>query len=159
MNNAQAITLEYSEDLPKRAVRDYWLHMIGVRWPVGIVVMLAFLAYLVQSGDRNSIVALVGLTVVVSSTMLVVSYIVPRRDILRKFQAMRSRTATIELLGYSFRISSDEGSRELRRDDVRNAWSHSDYLIIDIGPRQFYTLPVESLSDSDRATLANYFSL
>lgn len=139
-------TLEYSTKLLKRAVRDYWRHMIGYLLPAATVLMLAFFVFLVWSGNRSWLVGLIGSVVVFAVAFMSTIYVAHLRSSIARLDAMGQPSATLELSDERLRIHSNAGASEVPFASITDVWLRKDYWLLFLGTNQFITIPTDNLS-------------
>jgi len=89
------ITLIYSEELLKKAVRSYWWRSIGPLFVSVLSGMLVGTIYFVVQGERSWFVGVMGSVVLMGFLFSLTLYINHYRNTLRKFRELNGTNSTL----------------------------------------------------------------
>ena len=138
-------TLRYTEQLVALAVRLYWRRTVGLGLLVAVVLMIAFLIWLLIEGDRSWVVGLVAAVVLLGVLMPVAVYVVHYRNSMGKFREMSQPVAELMADENGITISSDRGSSSLKWESVKEVWRFEALWLLLFSKAQFVTLPLADL--------------
>lgn len=151
------IRIEYTEELVKRAVFEFWKRTVGVGLPVALMLMVVLFAYLIWSGDRTWMVGLLGTMIALAIIVVVAVYLVHYRNSMQKFRNMRDPSAMLELHDEHLNIKSDAGSGEVRKTLITEVWVYADFWLVFLSRSQFFTIPTTTLSLTDVGRVKSKF--
>jgi hypothetical protein len=141
----KSVTLRYSEQLVRAAVKAFWFRSTGWSYFVALAVVMGALLYLLVVGSRSWVVGALGMLVALGAVMAVVLYIVQYRGALLRLRRMRTPEAVLHAGQDCFKIVSDIGASELSWRAVREIWRCPDFWLLFISRAQFITLPIAAL--------------
>ena len=139
------ITLRYTEQLVRAAVKAFWFRSTGWSYFAALAVVIGALVYLLGTGSRSWMVGALGMLVALGAAMAVVLYIVHYRAALLRLRRMRAPEAVLYPGHECFKIVSDVGASELSWRVVREIWRFPDFWLLFISRAQFITLPIAAL--------------
>ncbi|MBB6482785.1 YcxB family protein [Rhizobium lusitanum] len=145
-----AIKVTYTEDIVRDAVRTFvWRRGIfgKKRLWVAEVVMIALLLW---NGDRGWVAAIMLVIILLPPAMIAVMWVAHHRNTVGKFHRMRTPRAELTFRDEGLDVVSDLGSATIPWSTVTEIWERPAYWMIFIGPNQFFTLPLQTLSPADR---------
>ncbi|MFS8047963.1 YcxB family protein [Rhizobium sp. BR 314] len=145
-----AIKVTYTEDIVRDAVRTFvWRRgILGQKrlW-VAEVVMIALLLW---NGDRGWVAAIMFVIILLPPAMIAVMWVAHHRNTVGKFHRMRTPRAELTFRDEGLDVVSDLGLATIHWSTITEIWERPAYWMIFIGPNQFFTLPLETLSPADR---------
>lgn len=144
-------TLRYTETLITQAVRLYWRRTVGLGFLVAVVLMFAFLIWLLVEGDRSWIIGLVAAVVLLGVIMPVAVYVAHYRNSIGKFREMSQPVAELVADQNGLTMSSDRGSSSLKWELVKEVWRYDTLWLLLFSKAQFVTLPLADLPDPMQA--------
>jgi YcxB-like protein len=147
------IKLHYTEPLVRRAVKAFWLRVMGWRWPAVLLLVLVSLVYSVAAGYRSWSVGVTGSVLAMGVIFAVSLYVVHYRGSVGRFRSMHSPEATLEVGDDKFRMTSDVGSSEMRWDTVTEIWRFPEFWLMFFSRAQFVTLPLSDLDGEAREVI------
>ena len=147
------VRLHYSEVLIRRAVNAFWWRVVGWRFLVAELVVLASFVFLLRSGDRSWLVGVIGAVLALGALFVVAIYVVHYRSSVGRFRRMRTPEATFEPAADGFRVASDAGLAVIPWGQVRELWRFQDFWLVLLSPAQFMTLPTADLDEGVRSLL------
>ncbi|MDJ0721677.1 MAG: YcxB family protein [Desulfobacterales bacterium] len=153
----KAITLTYSEDLIKETVRAYWWKKIGFLFIFALLVLTAFLTYLLLRGDRSWLVGAIGCIVVLGVAVIVGSYLVYLRHAKLRFERMEKPEATLEIENDSFTISSDFGASTIKWSTIAEVQQTSNAWLVYFSETETMTLPLKTIPPDAKRFLRTQF--
>lgn len=152
----RTVQVTYSENIVRDAVRTFvWRRIIvgqKALW-VAEAAMVVFLVWLLWKGEQGWLVGVVGVAVIIALCLPIVAWIAHYRNTVGKFRRMSSRRADFTFLDEGFEIVSELGAAKIPWSTVTEIWERSNYWMIFTAPNQFMTLPVETVSLTDRKFL------
>lgn len=140
-------TLNYSERIVSRAVRQFWMRAIGIGGIVGAVLTIAFLVWLIMSGDRSWVVGLVGACVLLSIGMPLALYLAHYRSSMGKFRQMQRPVGEFTVDDEKLTLSSELGTSTLAWSGVTEVWRFKTFWLLLISKSQFVTIPLEDVPE------------
>ncbi len=150
------ITLIYSEDLLKKAVRSFWWRSVGPLFVLVLLAMLAGTIYFVLKGERSWLVGAMGSVVLMGFLFSSVLYINHYRNTLGKFRELKGSNSTFKMNPDCFELESIIGTSTMNWSSVTELWQFKDYWLIFLSKAQFFTLPSSCLTDSNRESIIDY---
>ncbi len=147
----EPVTLKYSEQFIKDAIRRYWWKNIGPVLPSVSLLLAAFVIYRAFAGDRSWFIGFIGAFVVIAIATMVISYFVHLRRSLSRLRRMKIPEATLELSEESFKVSSDVGASEIQWSLIKQIWRFENAWLLLFTGSEFITLPTDGLSDEAKA--------
>jgi hypothetical protein len=141
----KSVTLCYSEQLVRAAVKAFWFKSTGWSYFAALAVVMGALVYLLAIGSRSWVVGALGMVVAMGVAMAVVLYIVHYRGALLRLRRMRTPQAVLHAGHDSFKLVSDVGTSELSWRAVREIWRFPEFWLLFISRAQFITLPIAAL--------------
>jgi hypothetical protein len=142
----KSVTLRYSEELVRAAVRAFWFRSTGWSYFAALGVVIGSLVYLLAIGNRSWVIGALGMAVAIGAAMAAVLYIVHYRGALLRLRRMRTPEALLHARHDSFKMVSDAGTTELSWGVVREIWRFPDFWLLFISRAQFITLPIGALN-------------
>ena len=150
----KSVTLKYSEQFIKSAIRSYWWKNIGPIFPAVSLLLAAFVIYRAFDGDRSWFIGVIGAVVVIGLVVMAASYFVHLNRSLRRLRRMKVPEATLELSEESFKVASDVGSSEIQWSLVKQIWCFEHAWLLLFTGSEFMTLPTDGLSDEAKAFIS-----
>lgn len=150
------ITLIYSEELLKKAVRSFWWRSIGPFFILVLSAMLAGTIYFVLKGERSWIVGAMGSVVLIGFLFLAALYINHYRNTLGKFREMNGSNSTFRMNPDVFEVESSIGKSTMNWSNVSELWQFKEYWLVFLSKAQFFTLPLSCLSQAERELIINH---
>lgn len=161
MTSGRRITLTYTKEIVSDAVRTYvWRRgMVGEKtlWTVEVA-MIAFFAWLVWSGERDWLVGFIGSVILLPPGAIAVIWIAHYRNTVGKFNKLTSRQADFCIHDKQLQIISELVEVRIPWTSITEVWERPDYWMLFSDPNQFMTVPLDSLSASDRDLLRSKLS-
>ena len=142
----EPVTLKYSEQLIKDAMRSYWWKNIGPIFPSVSLLLAAFVLYRAFDGDRSWFIGAIGAIVVIGVAVMVASYFVHLSRSLSRLRRMKIPEVTLKLSDESFKVSSDIGASEVQWSLVKRIWCFEHAWLLSFTESEFMTLPLDGLS-------------
>ena len=150
----EPVTLKYSEQFIKNAIRSYWWKNIGPIFPTVSLLLAAFVLYRAFDGDRSWFIGVIGAIVVIGLMVMVGSYFVHLSRSLSRLRRMKIPEATLELSEEHFKVASDVGATEIQWSLVKQIWCFEHAWLLLFTGSEFMTLPTDGLSDEAKAFIA-----
>jgi hypothetical protein len=150
----EPVTLKYSEQFIKNAIRSYWWKNIGPIFPSVSVLLAAFVLYRAFDGERSWFIGVIGAIVVIGFVVMVSSYFVHLSRSLSRLRRMKIPEATLELNEESFKVASDVGSSEIQWSLVKQIWRFEHAWLLLFTGSEFMTLPTDGLSDEAKTFIS-----
>jgi hypothetical protein len=143
----EPVSLQYSEQFIKNAIRSYWWKNIGPIFPSVSLLLAAFVVYRALDGDRSWFIGLIGAIAIIAFAVMVTSYFVHYSRSLGRLRRMKVPEATLELNEEGFKVASDVGSSEMQWSVVIQIWRFKHAWLLFFAGSDFITLPTNGLSD------------
>jgi hypothetical protein len=150
----ETVTLKYSEQFIKDAIRSYWWKNIGPIFPSVSLLLAAFVIYRALGGDRSWVIGVIGAIVVIAFLVMAASYFVHLKRSLSRLRRMKIPEATLELGEERFRIASDVGTSEIQWSLIKQIWCFKHAWLLLFTGSEFMTLPTDGLSDEAKSYIA-----
>src|SRR6188768_1670620 len=115
-------TLEYTVPLLREAVRGFWYRTVGIGMFLAPLFCAAALAFQLSQGERSWVVGVTAAGVLFGVVFVVSVYVVHYKNSIRKFRSMGSPSATFQVTGDSFTVSSAAGTTTLPWSSVTELW-------------------------------------
>ncbi|MET0027735.1 MAG: YcxB family protein [Candidatus Thiodiazotropha sp.] len=147
----EPVTLKYSEQFIKNAIRSYWWKNIGPILPSVSLLLTAFVIYRAFDGDRSWFIGVIGAIVVITLAVMVASYFINLSRSLSRLKRMKIPEATLELGEERFKVASDVGSSEMQWSLVKQIWCFEHAWLLLFTGSEFMTLPTDGLSDEAKS--------
>jgi preprotein translocase subunit YajC len=152
------ITLIYTEPLLKQAVFAFWRRTVGTGFFVVLVLIACSFIFLLWRGDRSWLVGAIGAIIVFALLLAALVYFIHLRNTLRKFRAMGTLTATLEIDDATFTVSSPLGNTTLSWSAVTELWCFPTFWLLLFSKAQFITIPLVSVSNQTQDAMLNLVS-
>src|SRR5688572_795654 len=107
------IQLHYSEPMIRRAVRAFWMRVVGWPFLVATLLVSASLVSLLAVGDRSWLVGAIGAALALVVLFAVALYVVHYRGSVGRFRRLKTPEATFDPGEHRFRVTSDAGLVEV----------------------------------------------
>lgn len=150
MAQNSVIKVAYTEDIVRDAVRTFvWRRgIVGQKrlW----IAEVAMIALLLWNVDRGWVATIMFAILLLPPAMIAVMWIAHHRNTVGKYRRMRTPDATLTLRDEALVVASDLGSATIPWSTLTEIWERPAYWMIFIGPNQFFTLPLQTLSPADR---------
>lgn len=146
----EPITLKYSEQYVRDAVRLYWRRTIGLVYPVVSLLLAVFVIYQVMNGERSWFVGVVGAVAAISIAVIIAVYFVNLSRSLGRFRRMKDPVATLELGQERFKIVSDVGTSEISWALIKQLLCFEHIWLVLFSSSEYITLPVDDLSEQEK---------
>ncbi|MEW8266848.1 MAG: hypothetical protein AB2556_13365 [Candidatus Thiodiazotropha sp.] len=143
----EPVTLKYSEEFIKNAIRSYWWKNIGPIFPSVTLLLTIFVIYRFLDGDRSWSVGAIGAIVIIAFAVMGGSYFVHLSRSLSRLRRMKNPEATLELGEETFKVTSDVGASEIQWSLVNKIMCFENVWVFLFTGSEFMTLPTEGLSD------------
>lgn len=156
MKSSHDITLVFSEDLLKKAVRAFWWRTIGLSYVIAFGIVLFCAAYLYFDGDRTWKFGLTVALVLFGAAMPLLVYVTHYRNTLGKFRALKGENATLRISPEFLGMESFIGKTSIKWSSVEELWRFDEFWLLLFSKGQFSTLPLSCLSESDRNAILKY---
>ncbi|WP_323013300.1 YcxB family protein [Devosia sp.] len=153
--------MTYTQEIVSGAVKAFvWRRGIADQkglWAAEIA-MLVFLVGLLWSGERGWLVGVVGVVVLLVPCLIGAMWVAHHRNTVGKFRRMSSPRANFVFGEDGFEVVSELGEARLPWSTVTEIWERPGYWMLFTDPNQFMTLPVQTVSEEDRAFLRSRLS-
>jgi uncharacterized membrane protein YecN with MAPEG domain len=146
----ERVTLTYSEQVIKEAVRSVWWRTIGPLFPAVSLLLAAFVIYRAIHGDRSWFIGVLGATVIIGAAVMIASYFVQLSRSLARLRRMKTPEATLELGEERFRVVSDVGAFEIQWSLIKQLWRFERAWVLLFSGSEFMTLPIDGLSEQSK---------
>ena len=149
----KTVKVAYTEEIVRDAVKAFvWRRGIADQkglWAAEAV-SIAFFIWLLWRGDQGWLVGVVGVVSLLPPWLIIAMWAAHHRNTVGKFRRMLSHCADFTFLDEGFEVASELGSAKIPWSAVTEIWERSCYWMIFTAPSQFMTLPVETMSTTDR---------
>ena len=143
------ITLRYSENLVRSAVRAFWWRSTGWSFFGAMALLASLEAYDLSTGNRSWTVGVIGCVLIVAALLAVALYVVHYRRSLSRLRRISIPQALFEPAEETFKITSDVGTLEISWRAVREVWRFPHFWLLFISRSQCITLPLEDLDPEE----------
>jgi hypothetical protein len=116
-------------------------------------VLIAFLIWLLWRGEQGWLIGVISVVVLLPPCLIITVWIAHYRNTVGKFRKMSSHQAEFTFLDEGLEIVSELGSAKIPWSGVTEIWEKPGYWMIFTAPSQFMTLPVQTISLTDREFL------
>jgi hypothetical protein len=141
------ITVRYSPELIKFAVRKFWTRSIGAGGFITFAVVgIAFIYFLV-SGDRSWWLGFLGAVVGLCLIIGVSSYFIYLNRSMEKFKRMEEPTAKFRFTDERIGIESNIGWTELSWKMIEKIWKYPSVWLVFIAKQGYVTLPTADIDE------------
>jgi len=138
-------TLIYSKPLIRQAVFAFWRRVVGVKFPVALLLTALGVGFAVAGGDSSWIIGMSGTVLAFGLLFVVALYFVHYRNSVAKLHDMGSPNATFRTDENTFTVSSGAGTATLPWSAVKELWKTPHAWLIFYSKAQFTTLPLVCL--------------
>ena len=139
------ISLTYTNDLIRYAVRKYWLRTIGLSGFLGFGLLLAGFIYLLVTGSRSWFFGFITACLLIGGGFGIASYFIYLNRSLEKFNRMENGTAKVRFADDRIGIESDLGWTEISWRMIERIWKYPLVWLIFIAKQGYITFPVADL--------------
>jgi hypothetical protein len=146
----EPVTLKYSEQFIKEAVRSYWWRTIGPLFPAVSLLLAAIVIYRTINGDWSWFIGVLGAVVIIGAAVMIASYFVHLNRSLARLRRMTTPEATLELGEERFRVISDVGASEIQWSLIKQVWRFEHAWILLFSGNEFMTLPIDGVSKQSK---------
>lgn len=147
----ESYKLKYSETLIREGILAYWRKQIGILFPLVTVLLTAYLAYLLATGNRSWLVGVLGTVIFLAFITMAASYVVHMGRSLKRLRRMKRPEAVLELGEERFKVTSDIGSSEIQWSLVRKLWRFENIWLLFFSGSEFMSIPVAELPAEARS--------
>lgn len=143
-------TLNFTEALVRRSVWAYWKRSVGITWPLLLVLMTAYVVFVVREGNTGWLVGVYGTVVALGYAYLTLVYVVLLRHHLATFRAMGSPQASLAIDETGFTLTSEAATSTLPWKRIQQIVRFQDFWLVYFAPNQYFTLPHNDLPEAMR---------
>lgn len=153
MADNRTATVTYTEEIVRDAVRTYvWQRGIVSQKGLWIVeaAMIIFVLWLLWHGERGWLIGIAGLVVILPPLLIAIMWAAHHHNTIGKFRRMSAPQADFAFLDEGLEITSELGAAKIPWSTVMEIWERPDYWMIFVAPNQFMTMPLRTVSATDR---------
>ena len=145
------ITVKYTSEILRLAVRKYWMKQIGVSGLAMLAVLTCLFVYLLVSGDRSWIFGLFAALFCIWAGVIIFGYYRILNMSLEKFQRMETPEARFQFSNKGIVAEADTGKTELSWKFVDKILQYPKVWLIVVAGGGYITLPTASLDEDLKA--------
>jgi len=149
-NMEREITVRYSPELIKFAVRQFWVRSVGLGGFIAFAIASLAFVYFLITGDRSWILGLLGSIVGLCLVFGVLSYKIYLRRSMEKFKRMETPQAKFRFTDDRIGIESDIGWAELSWKMIEKVWKYPKVWLVFIVKQGYVTLPTAEIDEELR---------
>jgi hypothetical protein len=144
------VTVRYSRELIRYAVRRFWVRSIGVGGFISFAVALLTFFYFLIAGDRSWLLGFLGSVAGLCLLIGVMSYHIYLSRSMEKFKRMETPTAKFRFTDDRIGIESDIGWTELSWKMIEKVWTYPGVWLVFIAKQGYVTLPTADIEEELR---------
>ena len=151
----EEVTLVYSEDLLRRAIKSFWWRTIGPAYIVATLLMIVPFGYLIYLGDYSWLTGVLGGGIFIAILFASVLYVTHYRNTIGKFRSLKGSTSILKTGIEEFEIQSPIGNSKMKWSNITELWQFKEYWLVFLSKSQFFTLPTSCLTSSIKESILN----
>ncbi len=147
---SRTFKVTYTEEMLRDAVRTFVWKRIFTSQKAVWAIEVALLPWLFWYGDRGWLTGAVGIVILLLPLMVASIWIAHHRNTIGTYRRMPTPQAEFTFYDKEFEVMSALGSAKIPWSTITEIWERPSYWMIFTAPNQFMTLPVQTLSATDR---------
>ena len=142
------LILTYNKEFIKKANKHFWLRSYTLKTVIGDSLVASLFAYKWIKGDSSWLIGFLGMCVLVVLTIRFVTYFIPLKQGLSRFEQMQSKDVLLTLTDETFSAKSDLGLWEVPWRIIKKVWKFPELWLLFPAESGHFSLPI-SMLDSE----------
>ncbi|MBN9221304.1 MAG: YcxB family protein [Mesorhizobium sp.] len=147
------VEVTYTEEIVRDAVRTYvWRQGVANQKGLWIAeaLMIALVIGMLWQGERGWVVGAFGVFIFLPPALIIAIWVAHYRNTVGKYRSMPSRRADFTFFDDGVQVESELGSARIPWAMFIKIWERPNYWMLITSPNQYVTLPLDTMSASDR---------